>query len=321
MTPFSHHQSEFSKHFKSFQEAKKRGAPDLIERALGLVKNFEILGNAFYRSRHRLQTNDPARRRSEEYLAQASHEIIALQKIKNERSLYADFIYHYRRAWQENFSLFLFTLILFIMSGLLGWHITRVDPNNALTFLSPHMMEDVMAKRPWFEDGVGAEGITAYLLANNNIMVSINSFLGGALLGLGGMYILLFNGLMVGSVLAYCYVNNFHEQLIEFIVGHGVLELTIIIAATFTGFIFGRVFYMRPYRLFKTRISLAANDAKYLILGILPWLIVAAIVEAFVSPSHFFNPQGKILISFVITLAFWLWTLWPMKKVAADFSA
>jgi uncharacterized membrane protein SpoIIM required for sporulation len=114
---------------------------------------------------------------------------------------------------------------------------------------------------------------------------------------------------MLGSLFAFCSLNNFHEALLNFVIGHGALELTIIIASAFASFLIGRVFYMRPYRLFKVRMAAAVKDAKYVVLGILPWLIVAACVEVFISPWPQFGFAFRFGLSLTLTLLFWFWTL------------
>jgi uncharacterized membrane protein SpoIIM required for sporulation len=106
--------------------------------------------------------------------------------------------------------------------------------------------------------------------------------------------------------------------LLNILVGHGVPELTNIVAATFAGLIFGRVFYMRPYRLFKARLAIATRHAATVLLGLCPWLLVAACLEVFVSPWPFFHTHSKILIGILTASAFWLWTFWPLPQARSD---
>lgn len=245
----------------------------------------------------------------EDYVAAFSHEILSPQKVEEKKSGYENFIQNYRRVWRENFSLFLFTLLLFLASALLGWYVTWMDPGNAMAFLPESTFEDVLKKHRWFEEIQRSPWVDGLLIAKNNIGVAINCFIFGALLGLGGLYLLSYNGLMLGAIFAFCTQNDFHDALLQFVIGHGTLELTIIIASAFASFLIGRVFYMRPYRLFKARMAAAALDAKYVVLGILPWLVIAASVEVFVSPWPAFSFPVKLALSLSLTAAFWIWTL------------
>ncbi len=300
-------QNQFSENYRRFTRSLENPHPKLLEETLQILKEYELLTNDLYRLRAQAPRKDPLRQRMEDYVAAFSHEILSLQKVEEKKSGYENFIQNYRRVWRENFSLFLFTLLL--VSGLLGWYVTWMDPGNAMAFLPESTFEDVLKKHRWFEEIQRSPWVDGLLIAKNNIGVAIHCFIFGSLLGLGGLYVLSTNGLMLGAIFAFCAQNDFHEALLQFVIGHGALELTIIIASAFASFLIGRVFYMRPYRLFKTRMAAAARDAKYVLLGILPWLIIAASVEVFVSPWPVFSFPIKLTISLGLTAAFWIWTL------------
>ena len=177
------------------------------------------------------------------------------------------------------------------------------------------MIEDVLEGHKWFEsiqptplmDGIG--------IAVNNIRVSINCFIMGSLLGLGGLVLLSYNGIILGAVMGFCFANSFDEELMRFITGHGVLEMSIIIASAFASFLFGRVFYMRPRALFRHRMAMAASDAGVVLTGILPWLTLAACIEVFVSPWPQYSMASRITVGLGVAALFWAWTLWPEKAL------
>jgi len=307
-------QSEFSEKYRNFLHNLQNPRPEIFNETFQILTEYELLTNDLYRLRASSPRSDPLRQRTEDYVAGVSHEILGLQKVEEKKSGYREFIQNYRRVWRENFSLFVFTLVLFLASALLGWYITWSDPGNAMAFAPESIFEDVLNKHKWFEEVQEAPLVYGLLIARNNIGVAITCFIFGALLGVGGLYILSYNGLMLGSLFAFCSLNQFNDALLNFVVGHGALELTIIIASAFASFLIGRVFYMRPYRLFKVRMAAAVRDAKYVLLGILPWLIVAAFVEVFVSPWPQFGFTFRILVSVSLAGIFWFWTLKPMPS-------
>ena len=283
---------------------------DLLFRVL---IQFELLAASLYRLRAEQET-EPLRRTTEDLVASASRDLVGFQADKKRRAPEDSFSYRYRQTWRENGSLFLYTFAMFVVAGVVGWNIGTSGYEYASVLIPQPLIEHILDHQKWFDDIQKAPLLYGFGIAKNNIGVAIHCFTLAALAGLGGVYILVFNGLFFGAVLGFCHSHQFDTALLNFVVGHGVLELTIIIAAAFAGFIFGRVFYMRPYRLFKVRLATAARDAGILLLGLCPWLVIAACLEVFVSPWPMFDMRSKILIGILTASAFWMWTLWPLPQ-------
>jgi len=217
----------------------------------------------------------------------------------------------YRTVWRRNFGLFLFTMVMFVAATLVGIGIGINHSSYLAAVAGPRIMESILDHEAWFErlrkDPVfGAMGIAA-----NNIKVSITCYMGGALLGLGGWLVLMFNGLMFGMIIGFCFKNDFHIPLMDFVSTHGPLELTVIIASAFASFLVGRTFWRGPYRDFRARLGRASLDSVNIMMGVTPWLILAGLLEGCVSPYPFASPWQKILIGVLAAAAFWLWTFWP----------
>jgi uncharacterized membrane protein SpoIIM required for sporulation len=278
---------------------------------------FELLAASLYRLRTD-GVNDPLQHSTEDLVAGASRDLFVFQADKTQRSLEETLSYRYRRAWREHFPLFLYTLALFIVACVVGWNVGMSGYEYASVLIPQPFIENILDHQRWFDEIQKAPLLYGLTIAKNNIGVAIHCFTLAALAGLGGVCILVFNGLFFGAVLGFCQANKFDDALLNFVVGHGVLELTIIVAATFSGFIFGRVFYMRPYRLFKTRLAVATRHAATVLLGLCPWLLVAACLEVFVSPWPFYSSHSKILIGILTASTFWLWTLWPLPQARSD---
>ncbi len=274
---------------------------------------FELMAKLLYRLRSAGDTS-PLRQDIEALVAGAARDLLGFQAEKKQAVSTDTLTYRYREVWRGNLSLFLYTLAMFVVASVVGWNVGSGSYEYAAVLIPQGLIEDILDHHKWFDKIQNAPLWHGVAIAWNNIRVAINCFLLAAFAGLGGVYILVFNGLFFGAIVGFCYRNGFHDSLLNFVVGHGVLELTIIVAATFSGFIFGRVFYMRPYRLFRVRMAAAARDAGTLLLGLLPWLVVAACLEVFVSPWPFLEFQSKIMIGIIAGIAFWVWTFWPQSK-------
>lgn len=315
-------QAEFARAFAAFQERlndQRAGKVEstLLDNAFSVLSQFEQVSSRLYLSRLKLNPHDPKRRRIEENMAEASHLMLTFCAEPPERKE-DSFTVKYRRVWRDNFALFVSTTLVFLASVLIGWYVTYQDPEAAHAFVGRQTVENVLAKQRWFDSVQQNPVLIGFMIAKNNIQVTILAFLGGAVLGLGGIYILLTNGLMLGGLMAFCYRYDFHEEMGTFVISHGFLELSIIVVGAFAGFLFGRVFFMRPYRLFQFRMSKAASEAGLVLLGSTPWLILAACLEVFVSPFPYFSVGQRILLGLVAAAAYWIWTFWPLPVVATD---
>jgi uncharacterized membrane protein SpoIIM required for sporulation len=176
------------------------------------------------------------------------------------------------------------------------------------------LMEDVMDGRPWFARIQENPLLFGAMIGWNNIKVAINCFLGGAILGLGGLLMVCFNGIHLGSIFGFCAAKGFDDELTAFVLSHGVLELSIIVAAGAASLVYGRAFFMRPYREFPRRLSEGARDAGVMALGIIPWLVLAACFEAFVSPFDYLSVPAKLIAGLLLGGLFWGWTFWPERR-------
>ena len=203
---------------------------------------------------------------------------------------------------------------MLIVSSIVGFQLGANKPDFLPLFISQEMQETIIDHKAWFESLQG-ESIFGFLsIAFNNIIVSIKCFLAGAILGIGSLIILILNGLMFGGVLGYCDRYGFSGELVNFVASHGFLELTIIVASSFAGMLYGRVFFMRPYKLFKERFKQGASLATTIAIGAIPWLVLAAFFEAFVSPWHYFDTFTKILLGFIIACCFYYWSFKQQKE-------
>jgi uncharacterized membrane protein SpoIIM required for sporulation len=307
-------QARCAAQWEAYRSARGRLHDDPFRISFELIRDYEVLCGYLYRVRAELPASDPFRSRLEDFVSDLSQELARSQEEKSGPSGYQAWIQRYRSLWSENLSLFLFTFFAFVASMFVGWQVTYTRPDYIAAFVSQPMIESILEKHRWFENIQSSPLLDGVLIASNNIRVSILTFILGACFGIGGFGILVFNGAMVGALMAFCAVNHFDEELTRFIVGHGPLELSIIIASAFSSFLFGRVFYLRPYSHFRKRLGLAASDAGVVLSGILPWLLLAACLEVFVSPWGYLSFQEKMILGVVCAVLFWAWTFYPSAR-------
>ncbi len=286
-----------------------RSSETSIENIFEFIELVELLNSEVQRLKSTVSPDDPLLTSSEDVLSYAAHNILLSASSKDEHKI--SLTDQYRRVWRENLSLFVFTSALFIISCIVGYSMTLAVPDYSSLFISQQMIENIMDQSAWFERIRTSPLYYGFSIALNNIMVSLTAFCLGAVAGIGGIYILAFNGLMFGSIIAFCQIYGFEKALLTFVIGHGPLELTLIVAAVFGSFVFGRTFYQPPYSTIGPRMKKNAKDAIYILYGVTTWLCVAAIIEVFVSPWDYLDPKGKIIVGLVAAACFWLWTFKP----------
>jgi uncharacterized membrane protein SpoIIM required for sporulation len=125
----------------------------------------------------------------------------------------------------------------------------------------------------------------ATIIFTNNIQVAFLAFAGGVLFGLGTVYVLVSNGLMLGSVLGAAQFYAVGPLLWSFISPHGFLELTCIVIAGAAGLMLGDALLRPGLLLRREALARAARRAVELVVGAAPILVVAGLIEGFVSPS------------------------------------
>jgi uncharacterized membrane protein SpoIIM required for sporulation len=119
----------------------------------------------------------------------------------------------------------------------------------------------------------------------NNIRVAILAFAGGMLLGTLTLYVLVQNGLFLGIIAGAAQAYGFSPNLWGFVAAHGAVELSVIFIAGGAGLQLGWS-VLRPGLITRqAALRMAARRAAYLLLGCMPLLIIAGLIEGFISPS------------------------------------
>ncbi len=127
----------------------------------------------------------------------------------------------------------------------------------------------------------------------NNIRVAFFAFAGGIIFMVGTAYILVLNGIVIGAVAGLCHANGVALALWSFVSPHGYIELTTIFIAGGAGLKLGYALIAPSFFTRKRTLTDAARTAIQLLGGCVALLVVAGIIEGFVSPSSLL-PSVKI---------------------------
>jgi uncharacterized membrane protein SpoIIM required for sporulation len=137
----------------------------------------------------------------------------------------------------------------------------------------------------WTDIPVEERPYAASFIATNNIRVAILAFASGVLAGVLTIWIMLTNGLILGGITGLTAHHDIGFELWSFVIGHGVVELSVIIIAGGTGLLLGWSI-LQPGMLKRSDALVeAAKKAVVLIVGCIPLLLIAGFIEGFISPS------------------------------------
>ncbi len=134
----------------------------------------------------------------------------------------------------------------------------------------------------------------------NNISVGFRTFASGILLGIGSIFFLFYNGLVIGGVAGYLSSLGFIETFWSFVSGHGSFELTAIVICGMAGLLLAKPIFSPGNMKRADALKIIAKDSIQLVMGAALMLVVAAFIEAFWSPSSFIDSNTKYIVAAVL---------------------
>lgn len=136
----------------------------------------------------------------------------------------------------------------------------------------------------------------------HNIGIAFQTFAAGLLFGLGSVFFLVFNGLIIGAVSGHLTEIGYSQTFWSFVIGHGAFELTGIALAGAAGLQLGWAL-IAPGRLTRSEsLRLTALKSVQMLCGVMVFLLIAAFIEAYWSSTTQIAPWIKYLVG----TALWL---------------
>ena len=179
----------------------------------------------------------------------------------------------------------LLAVLIFAIAGIVGAALTYQNPDFKVKLLGPQMVETIDRHEMWTHSIVGIKPLASSAIMTNNMSVGFTTFALGITAGLGTIYMMAFNGLLIGVIGMACFLSGMSLQLWSFVAPHGVLELPAIFIAGGAGFRIAQGLLFPGVLPRRDSLTKAGLEAVQLILGTIPILIIAGLIEAFVSPT------------------------------------
>ena len=147
------------------------------------------------------------------------------------------------------------------------------------------------------------------VIMTNNIRVAIMAFVFGITAGIGTVWILFYNGMILGSLAAYISVTGVSRDTLIFwslILPHGVPELMAIFLSGACGIMIGKALLIPGSYSRKDSVIHHARQSAVLVPGIVLLLILAALVEGFFTPLGI-SPYFKLGFAFLTLIGLLLY--------------
>jgi uncharacterized membrane protein SpoIIM required for sporulation len=191
----------------------------------------------------------------------------------------------YPAAFRRNLKHCLLAVLIFAITGFVGAVLTAQSPDFRAKMLGPQMIETIDRHQMWTESIVGIKPLASSMIMTNNMSVGFLTFALGITAGLGTVYMMAFNGLLIGVIGMACWQAGMSLQLWSFVAPHGVLELPAIFIAGGAGFRIAQGLLFPGVLPRRDSLAHAGVEAVRILVGTVPILIIAGLIEAFVSPS------------------------------------
>jgi len=175
--------------------------------------------------------------------------------------------------------------LIFVAGAVVGIALAALDPGFVRFVVGGQILDTIDRREMWTHSILAIKPVASSAILTNNLSVSFAAFATGIIFGLGPIYMMAFNGILMSAIGAACHRAGMDLSLWSFVAPHGALELPAIFIAGGAGLLLGRGLLFPGWLSRRESLAAAASTATRLILGVIPLLVVAGLLEGFVSPT------------------------------------
>jgi uncharacterized membrane protein SpoIIM required for sporulation len=193
---------------------------------------------------------------------------------------------------------------IFVLTVFAGYWIVHTYPDLISLFASPDLIATVEHGRLWTEGilNIVPSSVLSLQILTNNIVVSLFAYCAGFMFGLGTLYILGRNGLMLGAVFAFTSQHGLGGALLNFIVPHGCVELSVMCISGAAGAAVGEALIRPSCGSRMESFRIAALRSGKLLIACAVLLVGSGLIEGYISPRAHFPLWGRLWIG----VGYWL---------------
>jgi uncharacterized membrane protein SpoIIM required for sporulation len=192
------------------------------------------------------------------------------------------------RAVRRRAGLFLVSCLCFFGPLLTFFALATVDLDFIAGLLDPATVAEyrqMYEPAPVEERGLAGDLTMFGHYIHNNVSIALRSFASGVFAGVGSLFVLIFNGCVLGAVGGFLHAEGLGPQFWPFVAGHSSFELVGLVLAGMSGLLLGLAVLQPGRRSRGLALREEARAATPIIAGAATLVMVAAVIEAFWSAS------------------------------------
>jgi len=193
------------------------------------------------------------------------------------------------RAFREALPFIMVAALLFLLPAVAAAVSTALNPPAARWLLpaeTQNLIPMIERQELWTDIPIAERPYASSFIMQNNIRVAFLAFGGGILFGALTLWVMAYNGLLLGALTGLTIHHNVGFELWTFVIGHGVVELSVIMIAGGAGLMLGWALIHPGMIRRRDALTIAARKAVRLLVGCVPLLMIAGAIEGFISPNE-----------------------------------
>lgn len=208
----------------------------------------------------------------------------------------------------EQWKFVIIAMILFMIGALGSFISVMNDPLHLYSILPAEISGAVNPDQLGSSDGAVDSSLMSASIMTNNIQVAILAFAGGITFGILTVYLLIYNGIIIGALAALFWHYDKTYDFWAYIVPHGMIELTAIFIAGGAGLLMGYKLVV-PGNLSRSyQLKIHARRSVQLLLGTIPLFVIAGLIEGFITPAAI-SLEAKYLVAFLTVIGLILYLI------------
>lgn len=220
------------------------------------------------------------------------------------------FVFSFPKVVKAKINFIIPAMLIFVFSSFIGFLCISEKSKLIDLVIAPaeqqrlkSSMKSIDTSKPHPSSRESGFGLSSYIMTNN-IRVSAKAFATGIFLGVGTIFVLVLNGLMLGGLASLYTSAGLASLFWSLILPHGGIELLCIFISGGAGLVIGNALINPGNLKRKDCLVKEGGESIKLILGIIPMLVIAGLIEAYITPAYL--PES---VKFALSAVFLILTL------------